>query len=78
MKKLLVFLAILLVLTPTLQAKTSILDQRIANCERIGYPEWRDDCFISLGKAAQNYALCLKFVTKERQDQCFISNPPKA
>jgi hypothetical protein len=77
MRKLLVFLTVLFALTPALHAKTTILEQRIDNCERIGYPEWRDDCLISLGKAAQNYALCLKFATKERQNQCFISNPPQ-
>jgi len=38
----------------------------ITNCDSIGYPEWRDDCYQSLGKNFKTYSLCLK-----------ISNPQK-
>ncbi len=78
MKKLLLFLGLLLAVTPTLYAKESLLEQQIISCERIGYPEWRDDCFESLGKTAQNYSLCLKITNKERRAMCFVSHPPQS
>ncbi len=78
MKKLLLFFGLLLAWTPTLYAKESLLEQQIISCERIGYSEWRDDCFESLGKTAQNYSLCLKITNKERRAMCFVSHPPQS
>lgn len=78
MKKLLLFLGLLLAWTPMLHAKESLLQQQILSCERIGYPEWRDDCFETLGLTAQNYSLCLKITNKERRAMCFVSHPPQS
>ena len=80
MKKILLFCACFLALTATLHAKDTTVNvaNEVANCELIGYPEWRDDCYEALGKKVQTYSLCLKISNPFKRSECLAANPPKS
>ncbi|MCB9771892.1 MAG: hypothetical protein H6754_05025 [Candidatus Omnitrophica bacterium] len=80
MKKIILFCACFLALTATLHAKDTTINvaNEVANCELIGYPEWRDDCYEALGKKVQTYSLCLKISNPVKRSECLAANPPKS
>ncbi len=77
MKKLILLSAFWLGFASVLLANETLVEKQISSCERIGYPEWRDDCYESLGKSLQSYSICLKITNKQRRAMCFIAHPPQ-
>jgi hypothetical protein len=79
MKKIIYLLAFLFAFTANLSAAEETLQSKqIASCERIGYPEWRDDCFESLGRDVLSYSVCLKISNEDRRERCVRIHPPKS
>ncbi len=78
MKKIILFCAFFLAWAGPVHSKETLQEKQIAGCEAIGYSEWRDDCFESLGRNVLNYSLCLKITNKFRRDTCVAQYPPNA
>jgi len=79
MKKIILFFTFMLAFAAAVPAaEETMQSKQISSCERIGYPEWRDECFESLGRDVLSYSVCLKISSADRRERCLTDHPPKS
>lgn len=76
MKKIFLVAAFFLAMTSALFAAQTKEQRDIADCEMIGLPAWRDDCFETLSKKLPYYYICLKISDPQRRERCAMVHPP--